>query len=355
MKTLFNCIEEIPEKLTAIHGNKEQLFKLLKGYIGNKNINKITVVASGTSFNAAFTTKTFGENVLNIPVDTIYPNIFLHYSNRNLLSEETLYLFLSQSGTTTLVYESLKLVKNKGLLNISITEELNSPIAKEASLALDMGTGHEEYIYRTIGYSATCGTLYMLYLNILRIKGKISDENYDTYCLDFLAAVNNVESIIDKTINWYSHNSLLLEKFKKFIFTGTSDLYPVAMESDIKFMEMISVFTNSFEMEELIHGPQNAFDDETGYFFIAKANQDSNKAAKISNFIQNEIGNNSIIVGNSPTRDIDIDIEIKSNHFYTLEFITVFQVLAYKLAVDRGRDLSVRIHSEINNYITKSL
>lgn len=355
MKTLFNCIEEIPEKLTAVHHNKEQLFKLLKEYIGNRNINKISVVASGTSFNAAFTTKTFGEQVLNIPVDIIYPNLFLNYSNKNLLSGDTLYIFISQSGTTRLVYESLKLVKDKGLLNIAITEDLNSPIAKETSLALDMGTGHEEYVYRTIGYSATCGTLYMLYLNILRIKGDISDEDYNTYSLDFLSAVNNVESIIDKTINWYSRSSLLLKSFNKFIFSGTSDLYPVAMESDIKFMEMVPVFTNSFEMEELIHGPQNAFDDETGYFLISKFGQDSDKGVKISDFIQNEIGNNSIIVGNSTTRNTDIDIEVKSKHFYPLEFITVFQVLAYKLAVDKGRDLSVRIHSEINNYITKSL
>lgn len=353
MGTLLNCIEEIPEKLTAIHGNKEKVFKLLKEYIGDKNINKITVVGSGTSFNAAFTTKTFGEKVLNIPVDIIYPNLFLNYSNKNLLSEDTLYLFISQTGTTRLVYESLKLVKDKGLLNISITEDLNSPIAKEASLALDMGTGHEEYVYRTIGYSATCGTLYMMYLNISRIKEEISDDDYDTYCLDFLSAVNNVEHIRHKTINWYSQNSLRLKSFKKFIFSGTSDLYPVAMESDIKFMEMVPVFTNSFEMEELIHGPQNAFDDETGYFFISKGEQDSDKAAKISDFIQNEIGNNSIIVGNGPARDIDI--EVKSNYFYPLEFITAFQVLAYKLAVDKGRDLSVRIHSEINNYITKSL
>lgn len=355
MTTLFNCIEQIPEKLTAVHHNKEQLFKLLEEYIGNRNINKISVVASGTSFNAAFTTKIFGEHVLNIPVDIMYPNLFFNYSNKELLSEDTLYIFISQGGTTRLVYESLKLVKDKGLLNISITEDLNSPIAEEASLALEMGTGGEKYIYRTIGYSATCGTLYMLYLNILRIKGDISEDDYNTYSLDFLSAVNNIESIIDKTINWYSQSSLRLKSFNKFIFSGTSDLYPVAMESDIKFMEMVPVFTNSFEMEELIHGPQNAFDDKIGYFLISKVGQDSDKAAKISEFIQNEIGNNSIIVGNCTTRDTDIDIEVKSKYFYPLEFITVFQVLAYKLAVDNGRNLSVRIHSEINNYITKSL
>lgn len=355
MKTLLNCIEEIPERLTDIYDGRENLFELLKGYIGNKKINKIVVVASGTSFNGAFTTKLFGEKILNIPVDIIYPNLFLNYFNKNLLSEDILYLFISQTGTTRLVYNSLKLVKDKGLMNISITEDLNSPIAKEASLVIDMKTGGEKYIYRTIGYSATCGILYMLYLNILRIKGNISCDDYTAYGSDFLLAVNNLENIMDEVIKWYSGSPLPLRTFKKFIFSGTSDLYPVAMEADIKFMEMVPVFTNSFEIEELIHGPQNAFDDETGYFLISKAGADSDKAIKIADFIHNEIGNNSIIVGNNIARDTDINIEVKSKNFYPLEVITVFQVLAYKLAVDKGRDLSVRLHSEINNYITKSL
>ena len=56
MRTLLHSIEEIPERLRKICDNREDLFKKLDGYIGGRPINKILFVASGTSYNAAFTT-----------------------------------------------------------------------------------------------------------------------------------------------------------------------------------------------------------------------------------------------------------------------------------------------------------
>ncbi len=355
MRTLLKSIEEIPGKLKNVCDNREVIFDKLKAYVGERSIKKILIIASGTSYNAAFTTKMFGEKVLDVPVEIMYPNAFYNYNNKSFLTDDVLYIFISQTGSTKLVYDSLKLVKEMGLMNIAITENSDSAIAKEASLDLDMGTGIEEYVYRTIGYSTTCATMYLVYLSLLRIENRILPDVYEAYISDYRNAVESIEGIASRTHIWYEKHAEVIATFNKFIFAGAADLLPVAMEADIKFMEMVPVFTNSFEMEELIHGPQNAFDDKIGYFLISKNGVDSDKAQRIAKFINCEIGKNAVLVGDVAVTDMDIQIDFASDNFYALEVITALQVLAYRISIDRGRDLSVRINSSINNYITKLL
>ena len=355
MRTLLKSIEEIPEKLKNVCDNREENYEKLKTYVGEKKIGKILIIASGTSYNAALTTKMFGEKVLGVPVEIMYPNAFYNYMNKSFLTEDVLTIFISQTGSTKLVYDSLVLVKDLGLMNIAITENSDSAIAKEASLDLDMGTDIEEYVYRTIGYSTTCATMYLVYLNLLRIDNRIESKEYDGYIADYRKAVLNIEGIAARTHIWYEKHAERIAGFNKFIFAGAADLLPVAMEADIKFMEMVPVFTNSFEMEELIHGPQNAFDESIGYFLISKDGVDSEKAQRIAAFIRGEIGENAVLVGDVALNDMDIMIDYASENFYALEAITALQVLAYRISIDRGRDLSVRINSSITNYITKLL
>ncbi len=351
MGTLLNSIEAIPEKLRKVCNNQEVLFDQLKAYIGEKDIRKILVVASGTSYNAAKTTQRFGEEVLNLPIEVVYPNTFLNYYNDHFLTDDILYIFVSQTGTTKLVHEAVGQIRDRGFLNIAITENEDSPIAKAASLSLNMGTDGEEYVFRTIGYSATYTTLVLMYLYLVKRSG----EPIKSYLSDLNKAVNKIDSIVDETHLWYDAHIDAIAGFEKFIFAGASDLLPVAMEADIKFMEMVPVFTNSFEMEELIHGPQNAFDKSTGYFLLTKTGIDLEKSKNIAEFITKEIGPNAILVGDVGATEMAIDMSFSSSDFYPLEIITVFQVLAYRIAVERGRNLRERINGSVNKYIQKSL
>lgn len=355
MTTLMDCIERIPAKIQRILNCRDDLFLKVKDYCEGKKIEKIVLVASGSSYNAAFTTKKFAEDLLNIPVEIIYPNIFANYFNQELITDSNLYIFISQGGSTKLVYNSLEIVKAKKLLNISITEKLDSPIAKLASLPIEMGSDNEEYVFRTIGFSTTCATLYWLYISLAKINNLLNEEDEIKYISDFNSVIDSLTEIKETTIEWYERNCEFLLKLDKFIFSGTSELWPIAQEADIKHMEMLPIFTRSFELEELIHGPQNAFDNRTGYFLLSRTGDNDTKVGKIFEFIDKEIGHNCFIVGNNAVNENDIKINVKSKFFNTLEYITVFQVLAYKLAVDKGRDLTRGIYPQINKYITKTL
>ncbi len=355
MMSMLDTIEQIPIKLTKILNNKNHIYEKTHTYLVTRPpIKKITFIASGTSYNAAFTTKKFAEDFINIPVELIYPNIFVNYYNKDLLSKDTLYIFISQGGKTKLVYRALEIVKSKGFPNISITENLDAPIAMEADLAIEMGSENEAYMFRTLGYSTTSATLYWIYISLAKLFGNLNKEMEELFVNDYSKMIKNLSIIRKKTLDWYKQHKFTLMQKDHFIFSGTNDLWPVAQEADIKFMEMLPVMTNSFELEELIHGPQNAFDSTTGYFILNRKGEDTDKAKKIATFINQEI-TPCFTVGEETIADTDLQLDSISKYFSSLEYITVFQVLSYKLSTAKGRDLKKGVYPQVVNYIEKTL
>lgn len=349
---LSECIKRIPQLLIKRRDSYFEIENKLYKLINRRKIRKINFIASGTSLNAARVTKYFAKKFCDLKAEMFYPNEFINYYCE--LDSEALYIFISQGGSTKLVYNSLEHIKEKGFLNISITEKLNSPIANIADLAIEMGSDNEEYMYRTIGYSTTVATCMLIEMAIARYNETITNENVDFILNDLTNCSENLNLILEKTVKWYGNNKFSLMKRNKCILTGAGYLYETAKEADIKLMEMVPMLTRSFELEELIHGPQNAFDDNTIFFILTDRKNDLKKLLAIKDFIRNEIGY-CVLVGDYKTEEKDMFFEYKSINFRMLEIITFFQYLAYFMATDHGRDLSKGVNAKINNYISKTL
>ena len=349
---LIECIKRIPELLNNIVNNYENEKSRISNYIQDHKIKEIVFVASGTSMNSSKVTRYFASNGLGINVNCFYPNEFVNYFD--YVNEDALYVVVSQGGSTKLVYDALNKIKANNLLNCSITEKLDSPIAKAASLSIEMGSVNEEFMYRTIGYSTTAVTCYLLEVAIAEINGTISKEKAQEYIEELKSAIDNLDNIRETTEKWYLNNKFSLMRRNKVILAGAQDFYETSNEADIKLMEMVPLMTRSFEMEELIHGPQNAFDDSTLFFILTNKDHDKEKAIHIAEFIKNEIGF-GCLVGNNKIDDRDLYFELKSTNFTPIEEITAFQVIAYRMATDHGRDLARGVNTSINKYIKKTL
>ena len=344
---LLDCIKRIPTCLERIVENYPKMKEQILEYIQDKDIQELVFVASGTSMNASKVTRYFSENICNIHVHTYYPNEFMNYFDH--IKENTLYVFVSQGGSTKLVYDSLLKVKKKNCWTCSITENLDAPIALEAELSLEMGSDHEEYIYRTIGYSTTALTIALLETCLSKdeeLEKKVIDDIYK--------AINNLDNIRTITKTWYKNNKFSLMKRNKVILAGAQSFHETANEADIKIMEMVPLMTRSFELEELIHGPQNAFDDQTIFFLLSDIDIDGEKVRKIAHFLKDEISF-CAIVGNQQIDQKDLYFSLHSQYFTHLEEITAFQVIAYYMATDHGRDLSRKVNGHMDHYIKKTL
>ncbi len=342
---LIECIERIPSLLQKQGDNYKSIKEKINVF--NKSFNEIVVIGSGTSLNAAKVTRYFAKSI-GIKVLSFYPNEFLN--SYQYINQDALYVFISQGGTTKLVYDCLTVIKEQHLSHIAITASLESPISKHADVSIEMGCEDEEFLYRTIGYSTSVLSMCLIEMGI----ANLSNEKENEILSDLSCAINNLKSIKTKALDWYKSNQFSLMKRTKCILSGSHYLHETANEADIKLMEMIPMITRSFELEELIHGPQNAFDDQTIFFILADRLYDEEKTKSIKSFIKNEIGF-CTLVGDIQVDERDLFIEYRSTSFRMLEVITTFQVISYCMSKDRGRDLTRPVNGCVKKYINKSL
>lgn len=351
MTTLLNCIERIPSLLTKIVDQRASRFQELGAYVP-KECRDLVFVASGTSYNSAFTARIFLEK-LGYRVRFYYPNVFLHY-NYEELKKDALYVFISQGGSTRLVYEGLRKVKDAHLLNCAICEDVQAPIAALADVALEMGSEKEEFIYRTIGYAATVTTLWLMGIALAEANGTISAKQADGYEKKLRDTIGNLDQRREEAMAWFDAHQFSLMRKSALMYGGAGDLYPVCMEADIKAMEMVPIVTRSYELEEMIHGPQNAFSSEIGFFLFGKSGEDEEKVKAIARFLKKEIGFCAVI-GDLASDSHDLYFQAANRTFAPIEYITAAQVIAYRMAVCRGRDLTRAVNASMKHYITKTL
>lgn len=353
MMTLMDHIVEIPERLSVRVDAYDSLEKKMNQGLTLEKITKIVVIGSGSSYNAGFATKLFSEGFAGLELDMMYPSIFLDYYNKDLLSKDAVYVFISQGGSTKLVLESLEMANKLGLETISVTENLDSMIAKEAKVALEMGSVKETFMFRTLGYSSTVTTLYLIEIALAKKNGRIKTPEVSDVLESLKKSIQAIDGVREFSNEFYKENKELLNSKPYYIFSGPGQLWPIAQEADIKFMEMLPTMTNSFELEELIHGPQNMFNDTQLFFLLSNSAEEFEKSKAIKNFITNEAKSKVLLV--SSQSGADVVLPTANTRFFPLEFITFFQVLAYHLATARGRDLGKTTYPNITKYIKKTL
>ena len=350
---LIDTIKEIPERVEQLIRNFDFWDQKIAKYIRQFSFcpDEIVFIASGSSYNAAFAVKHFAEKNLKMRITLSYPNDFLY--QKTMINDQALYVFLSQTGRTATIERCIRFITAQKRMNLSMTADGESMIAKAADIHCNLGCGEEEFLFRTKGYTCTVVSCLLLCMSIAKTAG-LEEKEIARYLADLKTLSNSLPAVIETAESWAVKNAALIDQKKCVMVSGEGDLWPIAQEAAIKFMEMLPIMSDSYEIEELIHGPQNAFDSEMLFVFLYNKNCDSRRCLKINQFIKNEIGD-SIFISNETGTDVDLLLELKSEYFYFLEFAAACQVLAYYFADFKGRDLTQRLHWQIDQYIQKLL
>ena len=127
---MIDVVRKIPSDSQRLIQSFDQICQAI-GEKLDEDYEEIVLIGSGSSYNAAFLTQEFGEEVLHKKIRLYYPNVFNYHTNKEIFSKKTLFIFISQSGYTYLVHEAMKKVKDWGFSTLAITEDANSPIAQE--------------------------------------------------------------------------------------------------------------------------------------------------------------------------------------------------------------------------------
>ncbi len=343
MVTMLDCIRRSEKIGHIILDKAKENTEGLKQITDLTKIDEIVVIGSGSSFNATLCEESFLEKVSGLRVTAYLPN---NFEKRHFINRNALYLFVSQSGTSSLVKQQIIKVKGLGCKTVAITDDSDSPIAKEADLNISIEVGGEKYGYRTVGFCATLLTLQVIGLRIGLERGAISEEAFDGYIAEGRKALAHHPEVIEDTLKWFEANKDDLKPLRSLMYYGGGELYGVAVEGALKLMETPKKYLAfGYEAEDGIHGPCYAFGKGDAILFLNDGVSDKQYALNMARFSKEELGL-GFVFGPETIDERDLRIVPVSENFKALEFIPSVQIIAYEMALLNGVDvlpMSIRI------------
>ena len=223
-----------------------------------KTLNRIQIVACGTSLHAAMVGKYIIEEFCGIPVEVEASSEYIY--RKTITDENTLVIGVSQSGETADTITAIRLAKKKGSHILIVTNRPDSTMAREADSLVPVNAGIEVSVAATKSYMAQLISFYLLAIYMAEVKGSIPKEEI----LDLKHELILLPQKIDKILTNKDEIQKISRKFssfKDFIFVARGINFPTALEGALKLKEISYINATGYSAGELKHGPIAMLDD----------------------------------------------------------------------------------------------
>ncbi|MGL6119232.1 MAG: glutamine--fructose-6-phosphate transaminase (isomerizing) [Fusobacteriaceae bacterium] len=304
-------------------------------------IKSIFIIACGTAYNAGLQGEYMIEKIAKLPVETDVASEF-RYSDP-FVDENSLAIFVSQSGETLDTLLAMKECKTKGAMTLAITNVVGSSIAREADKVIYTMAGPEIAVASTKAYTNQALTFFLLAIYLADIRKTIT--------LDEKKALLNAVALIPEQITSLLSQEEYIKEIAKDFMSATSGFfigrgldYKVALEGSLKMKEVSYIHTEAFASGELKHGTIALI--EKGVPAVVLATQSNLLEKSISNIKELKARGAEIISvakeGEEYVEEVsDRTIFIPKNLDILSGILSVIplQLLAYHVSVLKGIDV----------------
>lgn len=344
--TIKSTIEPVLNNIDTAFGiNKDQL----------KNIKNILMIGCGTAFHATMTAKYWIEEFTNIPAQA---ELASEYKYRKVaMPEETLGIFVSQSGETADTVAALEKAKMAGFKTIAICNVYNSTISRIADYTFYTKCGPEISVASTKAFTAQLAALFALSIFIGKSCGNLSNDEVNKYLKDLSLIPESVEY----AVNCEDNVKELAERYyrdKSFVFLGRNVNYPIALESALKLKEITYLQAEGFAAGEIKHGPIALLTIGTPVISVVPYDSLFDKMSNVCEevmargaeavVITDEIGNKEL----DPKIKLRIVLKSTPEYLFPIVSIVPMQLFAYHIAklndreIDQPRNLAKSVTVE---------
>ena len=306
-----------------------------------RKLSRIHIVACGTAYHAGMTAKYVIESMARISVEVDMASEF-RYRNP-IIEEGALVIVISQSGETADTLQALRDSKARGAKVLGIVNVVGSSIAREADSVMYTWAGPEIAVASTKAYSAQLIALYLLAMKFARVKGTISEEEYQQLVFDLRRLPEQIELLLgNKTRIQRFANRYVAAKSVFFIGRGLD--YTLSMEGSLKLKEITYMHSEAYAAGELKHGPISLIED--GTLVMASLTQEDLYKKTISN-IREVKSRGAFVLALTTTGHDDIEDTAdyvlyipQTNRYFTNSLAIIpFQMFAYYVSTGKGLDV----------------
>lgn len=269
LKEIYEQKRAIHDTLTFLESLSDSIWKhlgLSQSYV--ENLEKINLVACGTSWHAARIAQFFFEQVCNIPARVHLASEFRYM--KFFPDKNSVYVMISQSGETADTLEALRLISSLGLPTVALTNVASSSMVRESDGFILTQAGQEVAVASTKAFSTQLTALYWLAHRIALEKDIIDQQHMNMAQEDLLVAAEVLENGIENyKVDIVQTLAKKYAQFSRYIFLGRHVSYPFSMEAALKLKEISYIFAQCYPAGELKHGPLALVDGQTPIFLFS--------------------------------------------------------------------------------------
>lgn len=230
-----------------------------------RNIDKIVIIACGTSFYAGMVAKYAIEHWTRIPCEVELSSEFRYRDP--ILDKSTLVVSISQSGETMDTLMAVRYAREQRARVLSICNTNGSTIPRESDAVIYTHAGPEIAVASTKGFLAQVVACYLLGLYLAQVKGLKFGDEINRIMADLAAVPAGIQRLLDEADVVRKLATELIDQ-RSFLMLGRHVGYPVALEGALKLKELAYLHAEGFAGGELKHGPIAVVDDGTPVFVI---------------------------------------------------------------------------------------
>jgi glucosamine--fructose-6-phosphate aminotransferase (isomerizing) len=305
-----------------------------------RQIERVVILACGTSWHSALIGEYLIEELARLPVEVEYASEF-RYRNP-ILKKGTVVLAVSQSGETADTLAAMREAKRKGARVLGVCNVVGSTIARESDGGVYIHAGPEIGVASTKAFTSQVAALALLTLYLGRL-GELSPELGAELTRELHTIPDKIDRIlanadaIRSIARAYAHHN-------NFLYLGRGVNFPVALEGALKLKEISYIHAEGYPAAEMKHGPIALIDDNMPVVFICT--QDSAYEKVLSNMEEVRARRGKIIAVASEGDEV---VAQKADHVLFVPHtlgplmpilaVVPLQLLAYYIAVERGCDV----------------
>ncbi len=303
-------------------------------------IDKVFVVACGTSYHAAMMAKYAIERWTRLPVEIDIASEFRYRDP--VLDDRSLVIGISQSGETIDTLAAVRYAKAQAATLIGVSNVVESALARESDAVLYTRAGPEIGVAATKTFTTQLVAMQLLGLYLAQVRGTLDPGAIELLVQEMVGLPGQVESVLASS-SAIEDMSRAWTDTRDYFFLGRSGDFPVAMEGALKLKEIAYVRAEGYAAGEMKHGPIALVED--GVVVVGVATDSHVRTKTLSNMAEMKARGGTIVLIAEEGDDVGdvadhvVRVPSGSDLLCTVTAVVPLQLLAYHVATARGMDV----------------
>ncbi len=308
-----------------------------------KSMERVWILACGTSFHSGLAGKWMIESLARIPVEVELASEFRYRDP--LVSKHQLAVAISQSGETLDTLAAMREAKARGATTMTLCNVIGSAMTREADFTVLTNAGPEIGVASTKAFTTQLAGLYLLAIKLGRLRGTLTAKDAQLH----LERLSEVPKLVEQVLHTEAKVKEIARTYLKaqdFLFLGRGPMQAVALEGALKLKEISYIHAEGYAGGEMKHGPIALIDERLPVVVVAPGEPHVHYEKIIGNIEEVRARGGQVIAvveeGDSNAKSLATHvIEIPKTSALVAPIVATvpLQLLAYHVADLRGTDV----------------